>query len=198
MTTSTLASRTALLLSVTALAALTACSTGKKKYEVTECTFPGEGKAEAPLWICAREFDGYKVTGIGSFDKSPAGANFAIQQAAALARVDIATQFRAQIKASVSNVVAQAGTGDKAAVDAFAENVSKQVTNESLAGAKIVRTATSPKGTTWVIVGLDKVAAEAAAKATVQSSLNNQAAQWQRYQGKKSLAELEADIARLP
>jgi hypothetical protein len=185
-------------LAVIALAAVTACSTSKKKDEIVDCAFPLEGNAPAPLWVCTRQFEGFPVAGIGSFDKSAAGANFMTQQAAALARADIAQQFKAQLKASVANVVAQAGTGDKAAVDAFAENVVKQTTNETLKGARIVRTATSPKGTLWVIVGLDSAAAEAASKSVVESSLKNDAAQWQRFQGKKSLAELEADIAKLP
>jgi alanine racemase len=98
----------------------------------------------------------------------------------------------------VKNVVGQAGTGDNATIDAFAENVVNQVSVNTLEGARIVRSATSPKGTIWVIVGVDKAIAEAAAKNVVHSSMNNQAAQWQRFQGKKSLSELETEIAKLP
>lgn len=176
------------------------CSMMSKKPEsapITECSFPLENNAPAPLWVCSRQFDGYAVTGLGSFDKSPAGANFMTQQAAAQARADIAQQFKVLMKSKVENVVGQAGVADSATVDAFAENVVKQISSQTLSGAKIVRTATSPKGTLWVIVGVDKAVAEAAAKNVVESSMKNQAAQWQRFQAKKSLADMEAEIVKM-
>jgi hypothetical protein len=190
--------RTLLCTLAAATVLLAACSTSKKKDDIVDCAFPGESNAPAPLWLCTRQFDGFAVTGIGSFDKSAAGPNFMTQQAAAQARADIAQQFKVVMKTSVKNVVGQAGTGDNATIDAFAENVVNQVSVNTLEGARIVRSATSPKGTIWVIVGVDKAIAEAAAKNVVHSSMNNQAAQWQRFQGKKSLAELETEIAKLP
>ena len=77
------------------------------------------------------------------------------------------------------------GVGDKETVDRVNASVTKQITDQSLSGSKAVVSVTAPDGSLWVLVGVDQNAVEEITKSAIKTSMNNEAAIWQKIQAKK-------------
>ena len=89
------------------------------------------------------------------------------------------------------------GVADAETVDAVSSNTQRQITAEMLYGAKVLRFTKSPNGSTYALVTLDATMAAAAAKQAMQTSYKNDKAQWQRFLGEKSQAELEREMDKM-
>jgi hypothetical protein len=185
-----------LLVSVV-LAGLTACSTPAKKAEVVaECVFPNSEKA-APLWVCDGPVEGVTVAATGSFPKSAAGIDFMKQQAATSGRVKLAQQVKVHIQNSIKQYAETTGAGDKETVDQAYTSTTKQITDQSLVGTKIFRSAQAPDGAIYVLIGLDEAATQKITETAVKTSMNNERALWQKFQAGKAQDEMAADIAKM-
>jgi hypothetical protein len=167
-----------------------------EELDPNECYFDGTDK-QAPAWTCGFPVEGYEVTGVGTFRPTKAGQSFARQQAAMDARVNIATEMKAKIGAMVKNFAQTTGVGDAETVDAVSSNTQRQITAEMLHGAKVLRYTKSPDGSTYALVTLDPAMAAVAAKQALQTSYKNDQAQWQRFLGEKSHAELEREMDKM-
>ena len=167
-----------------------------EELDPNECYFDGTDKL-APAWTCGFPVEGYEVTGVGVFRATKAGMSFARQQAAMDARVNIATEMKAKVGAMVKNFAQTTGVGDAETVDAVSSNTQRQITAEMLHGAKVLRYSKAPNGSTYALVTLDATMAAAAAKQAMQTSYKNDRAQWQRFLGEKSQAELEREMDKM-
>jgi len=167
-----------------------------EELDPNECYFDGTDKL-APAWTCGFPVEGYAVTGVGTFRPTKAGQSFARQQAAMDARVNIATEMKAKVGAMVKNFAQTTGVGDAETVDAVSSNTQRQITAEMLHGAKVLRYTKSPDGSTYALVTLDPTMAAVAAKQALQTSYKNDQAQWQRFLGEKSQAELEREMDKM-
>jgi hypothetical protein len=163
---------------------------------ISECTFPDSPKDAAPLWVCDAPVDGVPVSAIGSHEKSAAGVAFTRDQATALARVRLAQNMRTHVQNMIKQFAETTGSGKTETVDRVNTSVSKLITNESIEGSKVFRTATSPNGTMYVLVGLDQVTAEQSAKAALKTSMRNDRATWQQFNASKAQDELANEIAK--
>jgi hypothetical protein len=167
----------------------------KPKPKVAECTFPGSS-VEAPGWVCDQPVPGVAVGAVGSTQKSAAGMSFMREMAATSARAELARQMKVQVQGMIKQYAETTGAGDAETVDRVNTSVTKQITNESLAGTKIMRSIQAPDGTLYVLVGLDESTRQALVKAAVNTSLNNERAAWQQFRAKKGFEELADDIAK--
>ena len=167
-----------------------------EELDPNECYFDGTDTL-APAWTCGFPVEGYDVTGVGTFRATKAGTSFARQQAAMDARVNIATEMKAKVGAMVKNFAQTTGVGDAETVDAVSSNTQRQITAEMLHGAKVLRYSKAPNGSTYALVTLDATMAAAAAKQAMQTSYKNDRAQWQRFLGEKSQAELEREMDKM-
>lgn len=163
--------------------------------KVAECVFPNSEKP-APLWVCDGPVEGVAVAATGSHPKTAAGIDFQKTHAATAARVKLATAMKTQVTNMIKQYAETTGVGDKETVDAVYTSATKQITNETLVGSKLMRSAQGPDGTMYVLVGLDEAAAAKATEAVVKSSMNNEKALWQKFQAGKAQDELAADIAK--
>ncbi len=177
-----------------ALIGVAACKT-KPKEAVAECTFPGS-TTPAPGWVCDQPVAGVAVGAVGSTQKSAAGMSFMREMAATSARAELARQMKVQVQGMIKQYAETTGAGDAETVDRVNTSVTKQITNESLAGTKIMRSIQAPDGTLYVLVGLDESTRQALVKAAVNTSLNNERAAWQQFRAKKGFEELADDIAK--
>ncbi len=181
------------------VAVLSGCSTPapaeKKVAALPECHFPGT-KEVAPDWVCDRPVAGWSVTAAGSAEKSQAGFAFQKQMALTNARVQLAQQMRVHVANMVKQYAESTGAGDREAVDKVNTSVTKQITDETVAGSKPIDSVQGPDGVFWVLVGLDDKAVEELTKAAVNSSINNQRALWQKLQADKAQDELANEIAK--
>ncbi|MEY4765515.1 MAG: hypothetical protein RI907_2188 [Pseudomonadota bacterium] len=182
--------------SVTLLAVALAGCGSKPKDVVTECAYPDAPDTSAPLWICDAPVEGVAVGAMGSHEKSAAGVAFARDQAVASARFRLAQNMRTYVTGMVKQFAETTGAVGQETVDRTNTSVTKQVTDETISGSKVFRSATSPKGTFYVYVGMDETVAKAAAVKALKTSMANDQALWQQWRAEKSQDELAAAIAK--
>lgn len=150
-----------------------ACGNKDLSQKIDECYYPDSPKQEAPLWVCGAKLDGLAVSAVGSTEKSVAGVNFMKQQATANARANLAQQIKTTIQSNVQNYVSTQGEGQTQQVQSNASVVLNQITNQSLAGTRAYKEATSPNGTLYIIVGFDEKLYDDFIKNVVNKSLVN-------------------------
>ncbi len=184
-----------LLMSVVALG-VAACSTTPAKVEkVAECVFPSSDQA-APLWVCDARVEGMSVGAVGSAARSDAGIAIMKQIAATEARVQLAQNLKVQVQNMIKQYAETTGAGSKETVDRVTASVAKQITDQTLQGAKILRSIVAPDGTMLVLVGMDEAAAQKLTETAIKASMSNDQAVWQQFKAQKGLDELAVDIAK--
>lgn len=159
------------------------------------CTFPGTN-VPAPAWVCDEPVEGWEVTAPGSAEKSAAGYAFQKQMATTAARVALVQQTRAYVANMVKQYVSATGTGAAETVDAVNMSVTRQISEGTLVGSKVIKSVVGPDGRLWVLVGIDRAFVESLAKQAVATSLRNDRAIWQEIKARKADAELVQEIAR--
>lgn len=167
-----------------------------EELDPNECYFDGTERL-APAWTCGFPVEGYEITGVGTFRATKAGTSFARQQAAMDARINIASEMRAKVGAMVKNFAETTGVKDAETVDAVSSNTQRQITAEMLYGSQVLRYTKAPNGSTYALVTLDAERAAAIAKNAMQTSYANKQAQWQKFLGEKSQAELEREMDKM-
>ncbi len=187
--------KAALLLVVSMLAA---CSGGEKTIKTAiapDCVFPDAPSAAAPGWVCDEPVKGIAVSAVGVAEKSAAGYSFMKNMAATDARVQLAQAMKVHVQNLVKQYAETTGAASAETVDKVNTSVTKQITDESLVGTKIVKTLTSPNGTLYILLGMDPTAAVNATEKAVRTSMGNDRALWQQFKAKKGQDELAAAIA---
>ena len=183
-------------LAAVTLMGMTGCGSAPAKVEkAVECVYPNS-KELAPTWVCDMPVDGVTVSAVGVSAKSQAGIAFMKQMAMADARVQLAQSVRTQVANMIKQYAETTGAADQQTVDQVNSSVTKQITNESLVGTKLLRSATGPDGTLYVLVGLDEASAQKITEAAIKTSMNNDKAAWQQFRAQKGQDELAADIAK--
>jgi hypothetical protein len=180
-----------------ALLALALAGCGSKPKDViSECGFPDAPATPAPLWVCDAPVEGVAVGAWGSHEKSAAGVAFSRDHAVASARVRLSSSMRTYVTGLIKQFAETTGGVDQETVDRTNTSATQQVTEETLIGSRVFRSATSPKGTIYVYVGMDEAVAKSAAEKAIKSSMNNDRALWQQWRAEKTQEELAAAIAR--
>jgi hypothetical protein len=166
-----------LIISIIALGVAACNTTPKKEVKevVADCVFPNSDKA-APLWVCDAPVEGVAVGATGSSPKSAAGIDFMKQQAATSARVRLAQQMKVHVANSIKQYAETTGVGDTETVDKVNTATTKQITDETLVGTKIFRSAQGPDGAMYVLVGIDEAATQKLTEVALKSSMNNERA----------------------
>ena len=159
------------------------------------CTFPNS-KEPAPGWVCDEPVEGMAVTAVGSAAKSDAGHDFMKQMATTGARVQLAQNMKVQVQNMIKQYVETTGAASKETVDRVNTSVTKQITDQSLSGTRVIRSATGPDGTLHVLVGLDPASAQQLTEAAIKTSMGNDQAAWQQFRAQKGQDELAAEIAK--
>jgi len=184
------------LISLTAsIALLSACSSTKDDY--SDCVFPDATDTAAPGWICDQPVKGVEISAIGSTVKSGAGYDYMKSMAATSARVQLAQNMQLQVRNIIKQYVETTGETDSETVDKVMTSVTKQITNQTLVGTKIIKTRTSPTGNLYVLVGMSKESVQRASEKALKTSMRNDTALWQQFKAKQSQDELAAEISKL-
>jgi hypothetical protein len=184
-------------LAIAAAVGLMAGCAGTGSKEMVDCTFPDAPDTAAPGWVCDEPVEGVEVSAVGSATKSGAGHSFMKQMAATDARVQLAQQMRVHVKNMIKQYVETTGAADSETVDKVNTSVTKQITKETLIGSRVYKTKTSPTGTLYVLVGLDKSNAIQVTQDALKTSMNNDQALWQQFKASKAQDELAAEIANM-
>ena len=169
----------------------------KEEAMVADCVFPDSPTTPAPNWICDGPIEGAKVTAVGSAVKSGAGHSFMKQMAATDARVQLAQRMKVQVKNMIKQYVETTGAADSETVDKVMTSVTKQITNETLVGTKIFMSRSSPKGSLYVVLGMNKDSVAQATQKALKTSMKNERALWQQFKAQKGQDELAAEISKM-
>lgn len=187
------------LLVVAVAVGLAGCASKKKEEERAECTFPDNPKEKAPSWVCNDDapIEGVRIWAMGTWQKTGAGIGFQKDQAAAAARVRLAQTMKVTTTAMIKQHAQTTGAGTSETVDQVASSTARLFTSENLQGSRTIRTTYSSLGQVYVVVGMDPEAAKASITQALQTSMNNDRAQWQQYKGAQAQAELSAEIYKM-
>lgn len=161
-----------------------------------DCVFPDAPAEAAPNWVCDEPIPGVVVSAVGGYEKSAAGVSFQKDQAIAAARVQLAQSFKTRVTNMIKQYAETTGAGSSETVDKVNSSVSKLITSETLSGTRAFRSATSSKGTVYVLVGLDPTAARQSADTILNTSMQSERALWQEFKANRAQDELAAEIAK--
>jgi hypothetical protein len=167
---------------------------------VIECPYPDDPSVAAPTWICDEPIPGWQVSAVGSSPKSNAGSSYDKEMAIATARTELARSMRIHVKSMIKLFVRKTGVAESGTVDAMNESVTKQITKETLYGSRVVKSRTSPKGTSYVVVGMDTQTVVENAKEAIRkakTSMKDSEAKYQTLEAEKSLEDLEKNVKQL-
>jgi hypothetical protein len=112
--------------------------------------------------------------------------------AEARARVSIARQLSSKVQAMFTDYNLDAGNANSQANTSLQEDVSRQITNMDVSGARPIKRWQAPDGTWWYLVEMMK----SDARAQVASILGNEEAAFAQFKAQQALAMLDAQLAK--
>lgn len=180
-----------------AVIALAACSGSRRQEAVADCVFPENPTQKAPAWVCPpHAVQGSRDTGLGVHPKSGAGYQFSFDQASVKARLSLAAQLRTRVSGLIRAHADSVGAGAGEVVDQVAKSTSEQITEETLVGAKVVRSTVDAKGNVYALVGMDLESSRRLAQEAVQRSMQKEPAAWRPLQRDRNAAQVQLDILK--
>lgn len=152
--------------------------------------------AAAPKWVLATQENEKGINAAGSARIGKAGTQFAITEAEANGRDQMARQIQIKVATMVKNFTQQTGVGDTQTVDKVVSSVSKQVTQQELIGTQRKDMWISPSGELWVLMSMSDQSVSAV-KNAVKSSFKNDDALHQQVLAKQAQDELDKALEKL-
>jgi hypothetical protein len=147
------------------------------------------GPTTTPEWI--NDFPPEDVLwGIGTAKQS--SAQMSMTTAEARGRVAIARQLNTKVQAMFTDYNLDAGNVNNQANASMQEDVSRQVTNMDVSGARPIKRWQAPDGTWWYLVEMKK----SDVKSTVAGILGNQEAAFAQFKAQQALDMLDAQLAK--
>ena len=149
----------------------------------------GSGPTTTPPWL--NDFPPEDVLwGIGIAKQS--SPSMSMTTAEARGRVAIARQLDTKVQAMFTDYNLDAGNVNSQANASLQEDVSRQITNMNVSGARPIQRWQAPDGTWWYLVEFKK----SDAKASVASILGNQEAAFAQFKAQQALDMLDAQLAK--
>jgi len=150
---------------------------------------PTSGPTNTPDWI--NDFPSEDVLwGIGIAKQS--SPSMSMTTAEARGRTAVARQLSSKVQAMFTDYNLDAGNVKNQANTSLQEDVSRQITNMDVSGARPIKRWQAPDGTWWFLVELKK----SDAKAKIASILGNEEAQYAQFKAQQALQMLDAQLAK--
>jgi len=148
-----------------------------------------QAKATTPDWL--NDFPPEDVLwGVGIAKQS--SASMSMTTAEARARVAIARQLNTKVQAMFTDYNLDAGNAGSQANVSLQEDVSRQVTNMDVSGARPIKRWQADDGTWWYLMEMKK----SDARNQVASILGNQEAAFAQFKAQQALQMLDAQLAK--
>jgi len=147
------------------------------------------GPTTTPEWL--NDFPPEDVLwGIGIAKQS--SPSMSMTTAEARARVAIARQLNSKVQAMFTDYNIDAGNVNAQANASLQEDVSRQITNMDVSGARPIKRWQAPDGTWWYLVEFKK----SDARNTVSSILGNEQAAFAQFKAQQALDMLDYQLAK--
>jgi len=130
------------------------------------------------------------IWGIGSAKQS--SPSMSMTTAEARARVAIARQLQTKVQAMFTDYNLDAGNAKNQANTSLQEDVSRQITNMDVSGARPIQRWQGKDGTWWFLVEMKK----SDAKKQVASILGNEEAAYAQFKAQQALQMMDAQLAK--
>ncbi|GHV17716.1 hypothetical protein FACS189493_5840 [Spirochaetia bacterium] len=130
------------------------------------------------------------IWGIGSARQS--SEQLSMTAAESFARVSIARQLDAKVKAMFTNYMRDAGTVGSQTALSLQEDVSRQVTSMQLNGSRPIKRWKAPDGTWWYLVEYRI----SDARAALGNIIDSEAARFAEFKADEALRILDAELAK--
>lgn len=148
--------------------------------------------ANAPKWVLSQENE-KGINAAGSAKIGSAGTQFAITEAEANARDQMARQMQIKIGNMIKNFTQQTGVGDGQSIDKVVASVSKQVSQQELIGTYRKDMWISPSGELWVLMSMSEQSMNTV-KSAIKTSFKDDEALHQQMLAKKAQDELDKEL----
>jgi len=149
----------------------------------------------APEWVLTGHLK-ETTSAVGSAKIGKGGLQFARTEALATGRDELARQVSVKVETLVNNFAQQTGIGDDQMLDAFSKQVSRQITDETLAGSRQQDIWISPSADVYVLVVMDNEQIKTAVRRQMVSSYRQDDARWQEFKAKNGVEELDRELER--
>jgi uncharacterized lipoprotein YehR (DUF1307 family) len=150
----------------------------------------------APQWVIAPYLEG-TVVALGV--ASPNAGNdysFQVEEAVADGRTKLARRIETKIKSMFKQFKATTGAGKSGTYDKATSSVSKQVSNQTLRGTKMMNSWINKQRTLFVLVGIDSKEVAQMTEAQTKTSFKNDKALYQEFKAKKAFDELDLELQK--
>jgi outer membrane murein-binding lipoprotein Lpp len=171
---------------------LTGCSQTAKKIDNEALQ---EEFENAPEWVLTGHVK-ETTSAVGSARIGKGGLQFARTEALAAARDELARQLSVKVETLINNFAQQTGIGNDQMLDAFSKQVSRQITNETLAGSRQQDIWISPSADVYVLVVLEDEQIKNTVRREMVSSYRQDEARWQEFKAKNGAEELDRELDR--
>lgn len=151
---------------------------------------------DAPEWVLGDAEMENGLSAVGAARIGKAGIQFARTEAMAHGRSELAQQLSVKVKTLVNNFAQQVGVGDGQTLDTFSEQVSKQVTDETISGSRKKDIWISPSSDLYILMVIDPEMVKTSVKNRIITSFRDDEARWQRFQAANGNEKLEAEIEK--
>lgn len=145
----------------------------------------------APEWYCDPNIEG-GMAAVGEAKPNVANDNnMQRTMAMANARDALARQTQVKVKNMLTNWSRATGAGEDQTYEANFENVSRQISQQTLEGSRQLKRWVAPDRTLVLLVGMSD---SASIKNGIKTSLRNEEALWQQFQSQNALGELDKQM----
>jgi len=162
-------------------------------FALTSCATSSNGNSggsdSTPDWLNDMPPQGV-IWGIGTAKQS--SPSMSMTTAEARARTAIARQLDTLVQAMFTDYNLDAGNVRNQANSSLQEDVSRQITNINLSGARPIKRWQAKDGTWWFLVEYNK----ADARREVASILNNEEAAFAQFKAQQALQMMDAQLAK--
>ena len=174
--------------------------------QIIECPFPNSPNVAAPNWICDNyediDPDNTRLYATGSaFADDPnvrVGAQSQLKElAGARALKRIGRSMETITKSMIIDYFNLVGMSKGQVAEAVANTTAKQVSNQTIVGARLIRSLTGPDGTIYVLYMLDNTGIKQNVKNSVRTTFNNDESLYQEFKAFKSIESMEAEIDKM-
>jgi len=142
------------------------------------CGFPDVPQAPAATWICGAPVTGVAVAAVGSAPPSSDGYAYMKTVASAAARANLVSKMRSYMAERLAHYAKSKGVGDGQVLAALEASVNRYITDTSLLGSRVFRTAISPQGKLYVLVGMSETLAARYGQGALSASMESDSTLW--------------------
>ena len=178
------------LFTVVMIVALIGCGSKPAAAPAAAAPSPATGAVATPPWVNDFPPNNDVIWGIGTAKQS--SPSFSMTTAENRARVAVARQLQQKVQNMFNDFNHDAGNARNQASAALQEDVSRQITNIDVSGARPIKRWQAPDGTWWYLVEFKT----SDAKNAVAGILRNEEAAFAQFKAQQALQMLDAQLAK--